>query len=998
MKNLLKFVVSTSTIFMVAFSPFISLSPTVLAVTPTPSWPSSWNLLNSDSATDCNQTQGNVLNTYYFSDGSYLYLRMNTEGNPNVNDTLYKWFLDSGNDAYSNGTSIFNYENLVIAHDGKVYLCSPSADKLNQCTEITDTNKLNYRVDGNNLDMSISLNDYGPIKSVWWITDKSDKNLNQQPNGKNTDWPDSGAGDIPFTPIDYCPNDPNKTEPGICGCGTPDIDGDGDGYLICQDCNDANSNINPGAIEVCDGIDNDCDGLIDEILAEPTTCGIGTCFSTGQLICAYGNLTNTCQPGTPVAEICDNLDNNCDGSIDENLTQPTYCGQGVCSANTGIETCAMGVWGGDTCDPFQGSTQEVCDEGLLDEDCDGSMNEGCSICIDGATLSCGQTDVGECSKGIQTCSNGTWGDCVGAVNPTDEVCDGLDNDCNGASDEDFVNLGQTCEAGEGICQNSGVYVCSQDGLSSQCNATPGAPSTEVCDGLDNDCDGTTDEDAIDAGTWYRDSDSDNYGDPQTSQNSCTQPDGYVENNTDCNDEDSSVNPGAIEICDGIDNNCDGTIDDGCECTNETTQQCGPQTDVGECVFGTQTCTNGIWGQCTGAIGPTTEVCDNLDNNCDGQVDEGDVCVVPPTTETICNDLIDNDNDTLVDCADQDCADDPACQSECVSQSSVETGYCTDGVDNDCDGAIDGQDSDCGPAPECTSQATLTCSTGLLGICSAGTQTCNATSSWGSCIQANTPTTENCSNGLDDDCDGTVDNSDTDCYVPISGGGGGGGGGGPIFLNIFNETNGDITSVTAVVGWFTNILATSRVVYDIVPHYYDFGTAPNYGYAFSTPEDSNKVTFHTVVITGLTPGITYYWRAISHGSGEIWGQELVFTTIVLSQPLPPGEETSGGVAPETGGTGVEGGTGAGTETSGTAGETGVTGGTGEETQPSLETGTSGATGEEKGEEAAVGTNAFLAAIGGFFNLKNIGFLLIILAVILIFLFFVFKKRKKKKEQI
>ena len=233
-------------------------------------------------------------------------------------------------------------------------------------------------------------------------------------------------------------------------------------------------------------------------------------------------------------------------------------------------------------------------------------------------------------------------------------------------------------------------------------------------------------------------------------------------------------------------------------------------------------------------------------------------------------------------------------------------------------------------------------------------------------------------------------------VPPSGGSGGGGGGGPIFLNIFNETNGDITTVTAVVGWFTNILATSRVVYDIVPHYYDFGTAPNYGYAFSTPEDSNKVTFHTVVITGLTPGITYYWRAISHGSGEIWGQELVFTTIVLSQPLPPEEETGGGVAAETGGT--EGGTGAGTETGGTAGETGVTGGTEEETQPSLETGTGGAAGEEKGEEAAVGTNAFLAAIGSFFNLENIGFLLIILAVILIFLFFIFKKRKKKKEQI
>lgn len=180
----------------------------------------------------------------------------------------------------------------------------------------------------------------------------------------------------------------------------------------------------------CNGIDDDCNFLIDDgYVSTSTSCGLGLCASTGFLQCILGSETNSCVVGTSSFEICDGLDNDCDGVTDE----------------------------------------------------------GCS-CTNGNTQSCG-IDVGECSFGTQTCSSGIWGSCVGGVGPAIELCDGFDNDCDGAVDEGYVEIATSC--GVGVCATGGLLQCVGGVEVDSCSA--GLSGVEICDGLDNDCDGTVDE-------------------------------------------------------------------------------------------------------------------------------------------------------------------------------------------------------------------------------------------------------------------------------------------------------------------------------------------------------------------------------------------------------------------------------------------------------------------------------------------------------------------------
>ena len=148
----------------------------------------------------------------------------------------------------------------------------------------------------------------------------------------------------------------------------------------------------------------------------------------------------------------------------------------------------------------------------------------------------------------------------------------------------------------------------------------------MCDGKDNDCNGQTDEGV--QTTFYRDVDNDGFGDATNTTQACSTPGGFVSNNTDCDDHDDAVHPGAIEVCDEKDNDCNGQIDEGVKTTFYRDQD---QDSFGDATNTTQACStpDGYVSDNTdcddhdNAVHPgATEVCDGKDNDCNGQVDEG----------------------------------------------------------------------------------------------------------------------------------------------------------------------------------------------------------------------------------------------------------------------------------------------------------------------------------------------------------------------------------------
>jgi MYXO-CTERM domain-containing protein len=157
-----------------------------------------------------------------------------------------------------------------------------------------------------------------------------------------------------------------------------------------------------------------------------------------------------------------------------------------------------------------------------------------------------------------------------AVSPgADEVCDGVDQDCDGVPDDGLVvptwyadadgdGHGDPLTGEVGCSQPSGSVADGDDCDDGDASVHPGAD--EVCDGLDQDCDADADEGAVDATTFYGDADGDGYGDPAAPELACEAPDGAVDNGDDCDDGEPEAHPGGVEVCDGIDQDCDGTVD------------------------------------------------------------------------------------------------------------------------------------------------------------------------------------------------------------------------------------------------------------------------------------------------------------------------------------------------------------------------------------------------------------------------------------------------------
>ena len=337
--------------------------------------------------------------------------------------------------------------------------------------------------------------------------------------------------------------------------------------------------------------------------------------------------------------------------------------------------------------------------------------------------------VRSCTVGYCSATCASSGDCS-ATN-----CDSSDG-CYSGTYRDYSNPANTCQSGC-TCTSNPCSSYSEtgtdndgDGYDTQCGdwddnpsacgsrCYPGAP--EVCDGYDNDNDGQTDEGC--------DDDNDNYCDSSmtivvgSSIPTCTSTNTYsaatIQNTDDCDDDPadcgSACHPGATEICDNEDNNCDGTRD-------TFTQPCGPQNNTGICVIGSQTCTYGHWGSCNGDVMPEPEVCDELDNDCDGTVDDVLGGNSVQTTKCRCYD----GGSPLAD----------------------ET-YPQNGIDDDCNGQVD----------DCTPFETAVCSH-LDGVCSESQDTCSFQGSWTGCDYTSLPDyedPESTCDGKDNDCDGDED--------------------------------------------------------------------------------------------------------------------------------------------------------------------------------------------------------------------------------------------------
>jgi hypothetical protein len=420
------------------------------------------------------------------------------------------------------------------------------------------------------------------------------------------------------------PNDPAAGE----------LDDDGDGESECSgDCDDADASRFSASLEACDGLDNDCDGVV------PNGPAVGEVDDDGD---GQRECEGDCDDAAPsvfvgAVELCDGIDGNCNGQLDDGFDNDadgvTSCGADGDPATSTDNDC-------DDAEPlnFPGNV-EACDG--IDNDCDTSVDEGFDADADGVH-SCGADGVSgtvddDCNDGDPTVLPGA-----------PELCDGFDNDCDGADNAEGFGGTPGVDGNETDDDGDGVYECNGD-----CDDADPARfqgNAELCDGFDNDCDGGVDEGLS----------ADADGDGHQALGSCALP------NDDCDDSDPGNFPTNPELCDGADNDCDGTADNGFDLDGDGATTCGADGVAGT---GDDDCNDGEAATFPGNV----EVCDLIDNNCDASVDEG--------FDADADGIYTCGPDGLVGTADDDCDDsDPSVRPGVPEQC--------DGADTDCNGADD----------------------------------------------------------------------------------------------------------------------------------------------------------------------------------------------------------------------------------------------------------------------------------------------------------------------
>ncbi len=559
----------------------------------------------------------------------------------------------------------------------------------------------------------------------------------------------SSGGDCDDLDADFHPGaaESDCTDPADYNCDGSSAydDADADGTPACQDCDDSDANRNPGVAEQCDGIDQDCDGEVDEDSVDPSTwyadydedgygdpgAPVSSCVAPDHFVgeatdCDDGD--STIHPGAE--ERCDGVDEDCDGVIDNDPVDAaiwyvdadgdTY-GDDLGTVSACEAPAGYAEFGGD------------CD------DADAAYNPGAveSDCVDPNDYNCdgsvGYTDGdGDGYAACEECDDGAATIFPGAT----EACNGSDDDCDGEIDEaDAVDSSVWYADADGdgygdaavqsvACVAPDAYVAdSSDCDDAEGEVHPGR--TEFCNGLDDDCDGETDEgDSADASGWYTDADGDGVG-AGVAVSACEAPAGTVSGGDDCDDLEASAYPGATEICDGLDNNCDGAIDESGSAVEWYADADGDgygdaSTGVIECEAPPGSVPNA--DDCDDAealANPgAAEGCDGLDNNCDGEIDEsgstaawyldldgdgyGDpstavlACEAPTATVSNADDCDDTDaaispaEVELCDSLDNNCdllVDEGFDQDGDGLADCYDTEEC-DGIDNDGDGEID----------------------------------------------------------------------------------------------------------------------------------------------------------------------------------------------------------------------------------------------------------------------------------------------------------------------
>lgn len=350
-----------------------------------------------------------------------------------------------------------------------------------------------------------------------------------------------------------------------CDGATGAVDGDGDGYMACEECDDGNADVNPAATEMCDevGVDENCDGSVNEEGAEGWTT-----FYLDADVDGYGSddladATEGCDLPIGYAEVAGDCD---DGNALANPDQ--------------TETCATAY--DDNCD---GNTEDGGDTSLWHQDADSDGYGGASV----TTTACAAP--------------------TGYVLGNGDCDDADANTFPGAAE---VESGTSCMTdadadGYGDGNASGVVVGGSDCDDADAAVNPAA--AETCStAYDDNCDRDTDLGAGDASVWYADADSDSFGNASSSSIACDQPTGYVADATDCDDTSASAYPGADEVAyDSVDQDCDGAdVTDADLDGYDAVAAGGSDCDDAD----------------AGVNPASTETCDGVDNDCNGTVDDG----------------------------------------------------------------------------------------------------------------------------------------------------------------------------------------------------------------------------------------------------------------------------------------------------------------------------------------------------------------------------------------